>query len=238
MRNLSNWHERQEESGRANEGRRWIQKESSIGLFMVVRGGLPGMLGPCKADLTKRWIRPRPRARGTLDLWARNIETQDVLLCHPGTGDLLVMNIVAHGGTWPSRPRGVLPKYVRRLAFGRPSPPHPMHVAIFIPKCHVNHRRALRRTSSEMKAAKEWSNRGERSFCDHLFQIVGDMVTRCELYELEKARMWTTCFVFRVGGLRIVVNRKIMYIDIEFLTVLYKSCGYGLSLFSKLTESL
>lgn len=34
-------------------------------MFMVVRGGLPGMFGPCKADLTKRRIRPRPRARAS-----------------------------------------------------------------------------------------------------------------------------------------------------------------------------
>lgn len=89
----------------------------AVGLFMIVRGGLPGMFGSCKADLTKRRIRPRPRARAPArSLWAGNIETQDVLLCHPRAGDLLVMNIVAHGGTWPARPRGVLPKYVRRLA--------------------------------------------------------------------------------------------------------------------------
>lgn len=118
----------------------------TIGLFMMVRGGLPGMLGPCKADLTKRRIRARPRARArgpalARSLWARNIETQDVLLCHPRAGDLLVMNIVAHGGTWPARPRGVLPKYVRRLAYWTSFPP--LHAAIFIPKCHVNHRRTL-----------------------------------------------------------------------------------------------
>lgn len=74
----------------------------------------------CSARVKRTWPSDgsghdpaRARARS---LWAGNIETQDVLLCHPRAGDLLVMNIVAHGGTWPARPRGVLPKYVRRLA--------------------------------------------------------------------------------------------------------------------------
>lgn len=90
----------------------------------------------CSARVKRTWpsdgsghdpARARARARELArSLWAGNIETQDVLLCHPRAGDLLVMNIVAHGGTWPARPRGVLPKYVRRLArstFLLPPPP-------------------------------------------------------------------------------------------------------------------
>lgn len=134
----------------------WIRKENGAswkegyrlvydGWWRTSRNARP-RVKPNLNQATDPGTTPRAPALAR-SLWARNIETQDVLLCHPRAGDLLVMNIVAHGGTWPARPRGVLPKYVRRLAYWTSfllllhPPPRSLHAAIFILKCHVNHRR-------------------------------------------------------------------------------------------------
>lgn len=60
-----------------------------------------------------------------------NIETQDVLLCHPRTADLLVMNIVARGDTRSQRAAWRSPKNMYRTpAYAPPPPLHP-------PRAHV-----------------------------------------------------------------------------------------------------
>lgn len=110
------------------------------GLWSFRANELPGMPGPCKRIEIEATAGNQARPRAKLSVAKpRNIETQDVLLCHPRTADLLVMNIVARGDTRPANRVAFSQKYVpdTRIRAGS-SPSRTRRPSIMRPKCRTS----------------------------------------------------------------------------------------------------
>lgn len=118
--------------GREKTGKR------AVGLFMIVRGGLPGMFGSCKADLTKRRIRPRPRARATSISLSREHRNAGRIALSPTGRRSISYEYCCPRRYMTSSAAWCSPKICTEARTLDVPLPSPFHAAIFIPRCHVN----------------------------------------------------------------------------------------------------
>lgn len=118
--------------GREKTGKR------AVGLFMIIRGGLPGMFGSCKADLTKRRIRPRPRARATSISLSREHRNAGRIALSPTGRRSISYEYCCPRRYMTSSAAWCSPKICTEARTLDVPLPSPFHAAIFIPRCHVN----------------------------------------------------------------------------------------------------